>query len=87
MAGMYRWNVEKKLRVFLLERFNFTTREYIEHILPVQSTKELVATTPETVSKNLVFEIELVHKRGRNHDEQCLEPQVTFNPKRCTEEN
>ncbi|THZ35195.1 hypothetical protein D6C90_07439 [Aureobasidium pullulans] len=61
------WNVpvdEKKLRVFLLERFNFTTRD-----------------------KNLVFEIELVHKRGRNHDEQCLERQVTFNPKRCTEEN
>ncbi|TIA49060.1 hypothetical protein D6C83_04931, partial [Aureobasidium pullulans] len=84
------WNVpvdEKKLRVFLLERFNFTTREYIKHILPVQLTKELVATTPETVSKNLVFEIELVHKRGRNHDEQCLERQVTFNPKRCTEEN
>ncbi|THX71568.1 hypothetical protein D6D08_05482 [Aureobasidium pullulans] len=76
-----------KLRVFLLERFNFTTREYIKHILPVQLTKELVATTPETVSKNLVFEIELVHKRGRNHDEQCLERQVTFNPKRCTEEN
>ncbi|THX96043.1 hypothetical protein D6D03_08951 [Aureobasidium pullulans] len=84
------WNVpvdEKKLRVFLLERFNFTTREYLKHILPVQLTKELVATTPETVSKNLVFEIELVHKRGRNHDEQCLERQVTFNPKRCTEEN
>ncbi|TIA08807.1 hypothetical protein D6C80_09014 [Aureobasidium pullulans] len=84
------WNVpvdEKKLRVFLLERFNFTTREYIKHIFPVQLTKELVATTPETVSKNLVFEIELVHKRGRNHDEQCLEPQVKFNPKRCTEEN
>ncbi|CAD0055578.1 unnamed protein product [Aureobasidium pullulans] len=84
------WNVpvdEKKLRVFLLERFNFTTREYLKHILPVQLTKELVATTPETVSKNLVFEIELVHKRGRNHDEQCLERQVTFNPKRYTEEN
>ncbi|THW71042.1 hypothetical protein D6D19_07481 [Aureobasidium pullulans] len=84
------WNVpgdEKKLRVFLLERFNFTTREYIKHILPVQLTKELVATTPETVSKNLVFGIELVHKRGRNHDEQRLERQVTFNPKRCTEEN
>ncbi|THZ09921.1 hypothetical protein D6C95_00927 [Aureobasidium pullulans] len=44
------WNVpvdEKKLRVFLLERFNFTTREYLKHILPVQLTKELVATTPE----------------------------------------
>lgn len=78
---------ESKLRPFLLHMFNFNTKEYLKHILPVLLTKELVQTTPETIDKNLVFELELVQKRGRDHNADCLERQVTFNPKRCTELN
>lgn len=78
---------ESKLRPFLLQMFNFNTKEYLKHILPMLLTKELVQTTPETIDKNLVFELELVQKRGRDHSAECLERQVIFNPKKCTELN
>lgn len=76
---------EAKLRPFLLHMFNFNTKEYLKHILPILLVKELVQTTPETADKNLVFELELVQKRGRDHNAECLERQVTFNPKKSTE--
>lgn len=78
---------EAKLRPFLLHMFNFSTKEYLRHILPILLTKELVQTTPEAVDKNLVFELQMVQKRGRDHNADCLERQVTFNPRKCTELN
>ncbi|KAH0365917.1 hypothetical protein KCU65_g5716, partial [Aureobasidium melanogenum] len=78
---------EAKLRPFLLHMFNFNTKEYLRHILPILLTKELVQTTPETIDKNLVFELQMVQKRGRDHNADCLERQMTFNPKKCTELN
>lgn len=84
------WHVpvdEAKLRPFLLQMFNFNTKEYLKHILPILLTKELVQTTPEIIHKNLVFELGLVQKRGRDHDAECLERQITFNPRKCTELN
>lgn len=78
---------EAKLRPFLLHMFNFNTKEYLKHLLPILLTKELIQTTPETLDKNLVFELQMVQKRGRDHTADCLERQVTFNPKKCTELN
>ncbi|KAG9698716.1 PIN domain-like protein, partial [Aureobasidium melanogenum] len=78
---------EAKLRPFLLHMFNFNTKEYLKHILPILLMKELVQTTPETIDKNLVFELQMVQKRGRDHNADCLERQITFNPRKCTELN
>jgi Holliday junction resolvase YEN1 len=85
--GWYVLIDEAKLRPFLLATFNFDTKAYLKHILPVQLIKELVQTTPETLDKNRVFDLQLVHKRGRDHDGECLERQITFDPKKCTELN
>jgi Holliday junction resolvase YEN1 len=85
--GWYRPINEKKLRPFVLHMFNMDTKQYLKHILPLLLVRELVNTPPETVEKNLVFDIQLVQKRGRDHDADCLERQITFNPKNCTEEN
>ena len=84
------WNKpieEKKLREFLLPMFNMDTKAYLKHILPLLLVKELVNTTPDSIDKNLVFDLQLVHKRGRDHDAECLERQITFDPKKCTELN
>lgn len=78
---------EDKLRKFLLPMFNMDTKAYLKHILPLLLVRELINTTPDTVEKNLVFDLQLVHKRGRDHDTECLERQVTFDPKKCTELN
>ncbi|CAD0111562.1 unnamed protein product [Aureobasidium uvarum] len=78
---------EAKLRPFLLAMFNFDTKAYLKHIVPLLLVRELVQTTPETVDKNLVFELDLRQKRGRDHNAECLERQITFNPKKCTELN
>jgi Holliday junction resolvase YEN1 len=75
---------EDKLRPFLLAMFNVDTKAYLKHIVPLLLVKELVHTTPETVEKGLVFDIQLVQKRGRDHDAGCLERSITFNPKKCT---
>jgi Holliday junction resolvase YEN1 len=53
---------EEKLQPFLLAMFNVNTKAYLKHILPLLLVKELVHTTPQTVEKNLVFEIQLAHK-------------------------
>ncbi|KAG9528190.1 hypothetical protein KCU93_g4579, partial [Aureobasidium melanogenum] len=76
---------EAKLRPFLLHMFNFNTKEYLKHILPALLTKELVQTTSDTIDKNLIFELQMVQKRGRDHNADCLERQVIFNPRKCTE--
>ncbi|KAG9760258.1 PIN domain-like protein, partial [Aureobasidium melanogenum] len=76
---------EAKLRPFLLHMFNFNTKEYLKHILPALLTKELVQTTSDTIDKNLIFELQMVQKRGRDHNTDCLERQVIFNPRKCTE--
>ncbi|KAG9956448.1 hypothetical protein KCU80_g76, partial [Aureobasidium melanogenum] len=78
---------EPKLRPFLLHIFNFSTKGYLKHILPILLTKELVQTTSDTVDKNLFFELQVVQKRGRDYNADCLERQITFNPRRCTELN
>ncbi|KAK5999423.1 hypothetical protein QM012_005548 [Aureobasidium pullulans] len=78
---------EAKLRPFLFERFNFNTKDYLKHILPILLTKELVQTNAETIDKNLGFELQLVQKRGRDYDADCLERQITFDPKKCTKLN
>ena len=78
---------EDKLRKFLLPMFNMDTKAYLKHIVPLLLVKELVNTTPETVDKNLVFDLQLVQKRGRDYDAECLERQITFDPKKCTELN
>jgi Holliday junction resolvase YEN1 len=77
----------EKLRDFLRAMFNFTSREYIKHILPIMLSRELLHTTPETVSKNLVFQVELVQKRGQDALEAKLERNINFNPRLCTELN
>lgn len=78
---------EPKLRTFLRGRFDFSTREYIKHILPVALTKALVQTPPEGVGNNLVFEIELVHKRGVDPNDACLKRKIAFSPLVCTDLN
>ncbi|KAH0346154.1 PIN domain-like protein, partial [Aureobasidium melanogenum] len=78
---------EPKLGPFLLHMFNFSIKEYLKHILPILLTKELVQTTSDTVDKNLVFELQVVQKRGRDYNADCLERQITFNPRKCTELN
>jgi hypothetical protein len=78
---------EAKLQPFLLATFNFDIKAYLKHILPVLLMRELVQTTPETLDRNRVFDLQLVHKRGRDHDAECLERQLTFDPRKCTELN
>jgi hypothetical protein len=76
---------EDKLRPFLLAMFNVDTKAYLKHIVPLLLLKELVHTTPETVTKNLVFDIQLAHKRGKDPNAEYLERPITFNPKKCTD--
>ncbi|KAK3053439.1 hypothetical protein LTR09_005608 [Extremus antarcticus] len=71
---------EEKLRTFLLERFNFQTREYIKHIVPVLLTRTLTNTEPEGVQKNADFRIELVTKRGQDPHAPVTEREITFSP-------
>jgi hypothetical protein len=76
---------EENLQPFLLAMFNVDTKAYLKHILPLLLVKELVHTTPETVEKNLVFDIQLAHKRGKDPNAEYLERPITFNPKKCTD--
>jgi Holliday junction resolvase YEN1 len=76
---------KEKLQPFLLAMFNVDTKAYLKHILPLLLVKELVHTTPETVEKNLVFDIQLAHKRGKDPNAEHLERPITFNPKKFTD--
>ncbi|KAK5163218.1 uncharacterized protein LTR77_010804 [Saxophila tyrrhenica] len=85
--GWFQQMDEGKLRTFLLERFNFQTREYIRHILLVFLTRTFTNAPLDRVQTNLVFNVELVRKRGQDPNEAAVERKITFSPLRVTELN
>lgn len=48
---------QRKLRIILRERFNFTTREWMKHIMPVFLTRALARAVPAQRTENLRFVI------------------------------
>ena len=72
-----------KLRVMLRQRFNFTTREFLKHIVPVFLTRALARATPEQKEENLPLSMQLKRTRKRKEDDETpekAEVKITFSP-------
>jgi holliday junction resolvase YEN1 len=71
------------LRTFLRERFNFTTREWMKHIMPVHLTRALARASPDQRLENLDFGIKLKKTRKKKGDKLAVPPAeviITFSP-------
>jgi holliday junction resolvase YEN1 len=74
---------QPQLRMFLRERFNFTTREWMKHIMPVHLARALARASPEQRLENLDFGIKLKKTRKKKGDDFAAlhaEVKITFSP-------
>jgi Holliday junction resolvase YEN1 len=74
---------QRKLRIFLCERFHFTTREFLKHIAPIYLTRRLVQVGPEQRDQNLELGIQLKRTKKKNDEDDIdarTEAKVTFSP-------
>ena len=72
-----------KLRVILRERFNFTTREFMKHIIPIFLTRALARATEQQKTANLAFNVRLKRTRKAKPGEESspkAEVKITFSP-------
>lgn len=77
---------QQTLRVFLRERFNFTTREFLEHIGPILVARRLARVPPERCAENLGLGIQLKRtrkvkvKEGEEEPPAISEVKIWFSP-------
>lgn len=75
---------QPELRIFLRERFNFTTREFLKHIAPIFVARRVARAHTDQQAGSVEMGIELKRTRKKNHAEEDVddktEAKITFSP-------
>ena len=74
---------QPNLRIFLRERFHFTTREFLKHLAPIYLTRRLVQVKTQHRDQNLELGIQLKRTQKKKDEEDVngrTEAKVIFSP-------